>query len=140
MIADLSQQPWPDREAIHLEQYLDTWREHHGYSMTSIIHARGCPYTCTWCSHSVFGNTHRRRSPDDAADELLWIYERYQPDRIWYADDVFTINYRWLFAYAEALKERGLKIPFECISRADRLNQEVIDTLADMGWLALVEW
>jgi anaerobic magnesium-protoporphyrin IX monomethyl ester cyclase len=133
MIADLSQQPWPDREAIHLEQYLDTWRAHHGYSMTSIIHARGCPYTCTWCSHSVFGNTHRRRSPDDAADELLWIYERYQPDRIWYADDVFTINYRWLFAYAEALKERGLKIPFECISRADRLNQEVIDTLADMG-------
>lgn len=133
MIADLSQQPWPDREAIDLERYLATWREHHGYGMTSVIHARGCPYTCTWCSHSVFGNTHRRRSPEDAADELLWLYERYQPDRIWYADDVFTINYRWLFAYADALKARGLRIPFECISRADRLDERVIATLADMG-------
>jgi radical SAM superfamily enzyme YgiQ (UPF0313 family) len=112
---------------------MHVWKTHHGHSSISVIQARGCPYTCTWCSHSVFGNTHRRRTPADAADELLWIKQRYNPDLIWYADDVFTINARWFFQYADELKQRGVRIPFECISRADRLNQEVIDMLAAMG-------
>jgi radical SAM superfamily enzyme YgiQ (UPF0313 family) len=132
-ITDLSAHPWPDREAIDIPAYMHVWKTHHGQSSVSVIHARGCPYTCTWCSHSVYGNTHRRRTPEDAADELLWIKERYNPDLIWYADDVFAINHRWLYRYAEALKARGVRIPFECISRADRLNEEVIKTLADMG-------
>jgi radical SAM superfamily enzyme YgiQ (UPF0313 family) len=112
---------------------MNIWKTHHGTSSVSVIQARGCPYTCHWCSHTVFGNTHRRRTPDDAADEVLWIKERYNPDLIWYADDVFTINQRWFFAYAEALKARGVRIPFECISRADRLNEDVVRTLAEMG-------
>lgn len=132
-IADLSAHPWPDREAIDIPRYMQVWKTHHGQSSVSVIHARGCPYTCKWCSHSVYGNTHRRRTPEDAADELLWIQERYHPDLIWYADDVFAINHRWFFQYAEALKRRGVRIPFECISRADRLNEDVVKTLAEMG-------
>lgn len=132
-IADLSANPWPDREAIDLPQYMKVWKDNHGQSSVSVIQARGCPYTCHWCSHSVYGNTHRRRTPADAADEVLWIKEHYNPDLIWYADDVFTINSRWFFQYAEELKKRGVRIPFECISRADRLNEEIVKTLADMG-------
>ncbi len=132
-IQDLSAHPWPDREAIDIPRYMETWKTHHGQSSVSVIHARGCPYTCTWCSHSVFGNTHRRRTPEDAADELLWIKETYNPDLVWYADDVFAINHRWFFKYADELDKRNVKIPFECISRADRLNEKVIAKLADMG-------
>jgi radical SAM superfamily enzyme YgiQ (UPF0313 family) len=132
-IPDLSANPWPDRETIDIPAYMRVWKEHHGKSSVSVIQARGCPYTCRWCSHSVYGNTHRRRTPEDAANEVLWIKEHYNPDQIWYADDVFTINYRWFFQYAEALKQRGVRIPFECISRADRLNEEVVKTLAEMG-------
>jgi radical SAM superfamily enzyme YgiQ (UPF0313 family) len=49
------------------------------------------------------------------------------------ADDVFTIHHGWLFQYAAELKRRGLKLPFECISRADRLSPQVAATLAEMG-------
>lgn len=136
-ITDLSAHPWPDREAIDLPAYMDVWKTHHGRSSVSVIHARGCPYTCTWCSHSVYGNTHRRRTPADAAAELLWIRDRYNPDLIWYADDVFTINHRWLFEYKAELEQRGVRIPFECISRADRLNEPVVAALADMGCFRL---
>ena len=51
----------------------------------------------------------------------------------WMADDVFTIHHGWLFQYAAELKRRGVKLPFECISRADRLNLRVVETLAEMG-------
>lgn len=132
-IQDLGAQPWPDREAIPLQRYLDTWKTHHGLSSVSLITARGCPYTCTWCSHTVFGHTHRRRTPEDVAEEVAWIEERYDPDQLWYADDVFTIANRWFLSYAEELEKRNVHLPFECISRADRLNEEVMDTLADMG-------
>jgi len=69
----------------------------------SLITARGCPYTCTWCSHAVYGYSHRRRSPENVADELEHIIEIYQPDMVWYADDVFTIHKGWFFRYAAEL-------------------------------------
>ena len=127
-IADLSKQPWPDRDAIPMQKYLDTWKTHHGTNSVSLITARGCPYTCTWCSHTVFGETHRRRSPQDVAAEVAWIVETYNPDQLWYADDVLTIHSRWFLEYAAELKQRNLKIPFECISRADRLNDKYVGT------------
>ena len=132
-IADLDAQPWPDREAVDVERYIKTWREHHGTGSVSLITARGCPYRCRWCSHEVFGKTHRRRKPAFVVDELEWLLARYQPDMAWLADDVFTIHHGWLFQYAGEMKRRKLKIPFACISRADRLNAQVIDTLAELG-------
>ncbi len=132
-ISHLAGQPWPDRAAIPMERYLNTWKTHHGISSVSLITARGCPYTCTWCSHSVFGETHRRRTPQNVAEEVAWLAETYNPDQLWYADDVFTINPRWFMQFAEELKQRRLRIPFECISRADRLNQKIVDALAEMG-------
>ncbi|MCW5848731.1 MAG: B12-binding domain-containing radical SAM protein [Anaerolineae bacterium] len=132
-IQRLDDLPFPDRAAIPFQQYLDTWQVHHGHSSASLITARGCPYTCKWCSHTVFGHTHRRRSPANVVQEVEALVEAYRPDRLWYADDVLTIHPRWFFAYAALLKARGLRLPFECISRADRLNERLVDTLAEMG-------
>jgi anaerobic magnesium-protoporphyrin IX monomethyl ester cyclase len=137
LLPDLDELPLPDREAIDLPRYMRVWKEHHGQSSISMLCSRGCPYTCTWCSHSVFGDTHRRRSASAAADELLWIKERYNPDLIWYVDDVFTIHHRWFFQYHEELKKRELRIPFECISRAERINEEVAKQLGEMGCFRL---
>ncbi|HEU5424122.1 MAG TPA: radical SAM protein, partial [Nitrolancea sp.] len=130
---NLDLQPFPDREAIDLDQYVRAWREHHGMGSVSLITARGCPYRCAWCSHAVYGYTHRRRTPENVADELELIIERYQPDMVWYADDVFTIHKGWFFRYADELRRRGIRIPFETISREDRLNEDIVRTLAEIG-------
>jgi radical SAM superfamily enzyme YgiQ (UPF0313 family) len=132
-IKDIDAQPWPARESVDMARYVEVWRTHHGMGSVSLITARGCPYHCRWCSHEVFGKTHRRRKPLSVADELEWLINRYQPQMAWMADDVFTIHHGWLFQYASELKRRGLKLPFECISRADRLNPQVVETLAEMG-------
>ena len=132
-ITDLDSLPYPDRDGIDINQYIQTWKDNHGMGSISLITARGCPYTCTWCSHAVFGYSHRRRSVENVADELELMIGKYHPDMVWYADDVFTINHRWLFEYASALKKRHIHIPFETISREDRLNKQVIQTLAEMG-------
>ena len=124
-VADIDSLPWPDREAIDHQLYLDAWKTHHGASSINLITARGCPYRCNWCSHAVYGFTHRRRSPVNVADELQWIVERYAPDQVWYADDVFTISHPWLAAYNAELRRRGIHRPFETITRADRLQTAI---------------
>lgn len=132
-IPDLDAQPWPDRERIDIEQYIETWRQHHGKGSVSVITARGCPYHCRWCSHSTYGKTHRRRSVENVADEVEWILGRYHPEMLWMADDVFTIHPGWIKNYAREMKRRGIRIPFECITRADRLDGETADALAELG-------
>ena len=133
LLTDLDAQPWPDRESIDIDQYLKTWRSHHGMGSISVITARGCPYRCNWCSHSVYGHTHRRRSPKGVVDEIAWAIERYRPEMLWIADDVFTIHHGWLTEYAAEMKRRGIRIPFECITRADRMNEKVAEQLAELA-------
>ena len=132
-IPNLDAQPWPAREAIDIQRYVRTWKDAHGQGSVSFITARGCPYKCRWCSHQVFGMSHRRRDPLLVVDEVEWLLQRYSPDMVWVADDVFTIHHGWIRSYAAEMKRRGLHIPFECISRADRLNEEMIDLLAELG-------
>jgi radical SAM superfamily enzyme YgiQ (UPF0313 family) len=133
LMPDLDRQAYPDREAIDLPRYLGAWRKHHGAGTVSLITARGCPYTCTWCSRSVFGETHRRRSVDNVADEVEAIVDRYHPERLWYADDVFAIHRTWTIAYAQELQRRRIRLPFECISRAERIDEDVAAALASLG-------
>ncbi len=133
LIDDLDSLPDPDRGSINLQQYVDTWRTHHGRGSVSLICSRGCPFTCTWCSRSVFGDTHRRRSPRRVVDEIEKLIAAYHPDQLWFADDVFTINHRWFYDFHSEMKQRGLKIPFECISRADRLNEDILAKMAELG-------
>ena len=132
-IADLDAQPWPARQAIDINRYVNTWRNAHGTGSVNFITARGCPYKCRWCSHQVYGQTHRRRNPLLVVDEVEWLLHQYTPDIVWVSDDVFTINHAWLRDYAGEMRRRGLRIPFECISRADRLNEEMLDLLAELG-------
>jgi anaerobic magnesium-protoporphyrin IX monomethyl ester cyclase len=133
LLPNLDDQPYPDRQAIDLPSYLNAWRERHGIGTVSLITARGCPYTCTWCSRSVFGETHRRRSVANVADEVEAIVDRYHPERLWYADDVFAIHRSWTIGYAKELDRRRIRLPFECISRAERIDDDVAAALASLG-------
>lgn len=133
LIPDLDAQPWPDRERIDIRRYIEVWRKSHGMGSLSLVTARGCPYHCRWCSHSTYGNSHRRRSARGVVDEVEGLLNRYQPDMLWIADDVFTIHHGWVLQYAREMKERSLRVPFECITRADRINPAISDLLAELG-------
>jgi radical SAM superfamily enzyme YgiQ (UPF0313 family) len=50
---------------------------------------------------------------------------------------VFTVHKRWLGEYAAELRARGLRVPFEAISREDRLDEEIVGLLAGMGCFRL---
>ncbi len=125
--------PFPDRQAIDLHRYLNTWEKYHGQRSISLITARGCAFTCKWCSHSVYGWTHRRRKPEKVVEEIQALIAQYRPTHLWYADDVFTVNKHWLIKFHHLMKAAGIRLPFECIARADKIDEDIVEILKDLG-------
>lgn len=132
-LKNLDELPLPNRTKVNLQLYFDAWKARHGTNAISINTMRGCPYSCKWCSRAVYGQSYRRRSAKHVVDEMEWIKKNYQVDTIWFVDDVFTVSHKWLKEFREELENRNLKFPYECITRADRMNEEVIDELKASG-------
>lgn len=130
---EVDELPLPNRKKIDLQLYFDAWKSRHGHSVVSINTMRGCPYDCKWCSRAVYGQSYRRRSPANVVSEMKWLKENYNFDMIWFVDDVFTVNYPWLREFAAELERQQLQIPYEVITRADRMNEQIIDVLKQTG-------
>jgi len=41
-------------------------------------------------------------------DEMEYLNINYSPDRIWFVDDVFTINHKWLREFREEVLKRQI--------------------------------
>jgi anaerobic magnesium-protoporphyrin IX monomethyl ester cyclase len=132
-LKNLDELPMPNRTKVNLQLYFDAWKAKHGTSAISINTMRGCPYSCKWCSRAVYGQSYRRRSAKHVVDEIEWIQNNYKVDSIWFVDDVFTVSHKWLNEFTQELGNRKLKIAYECITRADRMSEEVIDLLKESG-------
>ena len=130
---ELDELPLPNREAVNMQNYLDTWKTNHGKSSMTISTQRGCPYTCKWCSTAVYGQSYRRRPAVQVAVEMKMLKDQYNPDAIWFVDDVFTISHKWLTAFHEEVVRQNAQIRFECITRAERLNEEILRLLKEAG-------
>src|SRR4051794_14884729 len=133
LLRTLDELPVPNRDAVDLQPSLDAWRSRHGLGTLSVSTMRGCPYSCRWCSRAVYGDSYRRRSPRLVVDEIEALVARYHPDSLWFVDDVFTINHRWLEELTVELERRKLRVPYECITRADRLNERAVGLLERSG-------
>lgn len=136
-IKNIDDLPAPNRSGVNMQLYFDAWKNKHGESAISVSTMRGCPYTCKWCSRAVYGMSYRRRSAPAVADELELIQKNYVVDSIWFVDDVFTISYKWLREFTNEIKKRNLVVKYECITRADRLNEEMIILLKKSGCFRL---
>ncbi|MDP2306561.1 MAG: radical SAM protein [Pseudomonadota bacterium] len=124
---------WPHRERRDLDAYFGAWRARHGETAMSLTTSRGCPYHCTWCSKQVYGDTFRRRDPDAVIDELLYVKERFEPDQVWFVDDMFTINRAWVHRFCDRVVARGAVTPFYLIGRPETLDAPMVDALRRAG-------
>jgi anaerobic magnesium-protoporphyrin IX monomethyl ester cyclase len=132
-ITNLDTLPWPDRDVVVMEDYFKAWQTRHGERSVSLITARGCPFHCAWCSSEVFGHSHRQRSPGNVVDEMVMLRQKYNPDILWISDDVLTINRKWSLEFFQEVQRRGAVHPFECLSRVDLVDTEILTGLKQAG-------
>ena len=131
-IEDLDSLPFPSRETFDNEAYKSYYLKNFGYSTTSVMTSRGCPFHCDFCSRPVFGNKFRWRKAASVADEVETVKELgYQ--RVWFADDCFTLNRKRLLSICDELVRRRVPVGWECLSRVDTVDIAVAEKMKEAG-------
>jgi len=133
LVQDLDALPLPARDLVDWEPYRRAWRAKHGIFAMSIIATRGCPFNCAWCQKIVFGRSFRPRNPALVAEEMRHLKETYRPDFLRIVDDAMGIQKDWVKTWRDAVLARDAVIPFECLSRVDLLNTDVVRWLKEAG-------
>jgi radical SAM superfamily enzyme YgiQ (UPF0313 family) len=133
LIEPLDKLPFPDFRLVPVDEYFTVWKMFHGYTSLTLSTMRGCPFSCQWCSKAVFGRTCRRRDARKVVEEIIKLEMLFAPDRYWFVDDVFTMHESWLSEFHDQLNLNNLTIRYECITRADRMNDNIVRLLKDSG-------
>ncbi|MBI4670116.1 MAG: B12-binding domain-containing radical SAM protein [Chloroflexi bacterium] len=128
-IRDLDRLPFPAWDLVDIARYQKIWRERHGYYSMNMVTTRGCPYSCNWCAKPIYGQRYNVRSPENVAQELRWLREHFQPDHIWFADDIFGLKPGWLGRFADLVNAYDCATPFKCLLRADLVTPQIANAL-----------
>jgi len=125
--------PRAARELIDLEPYRQAWKTAHGYFSANVVASRGCPYRCNWCAKPISGNKFQIRPADDVASEIRELKELYGVQHLWFGDDVFALNHRWIAQFADAMQRERCVLPFKIQSRADLMTEQTVSALRSAG-------
>jgi anaerobic magnesium-protoporphyrin IX monomethyl ester cyclase len=91
--------------------------------------ARGCPFTCSFCSQWKFWRTYRSRDPVKFVDEIEVLVKEHQVGFFILADEEPTINRKKFIALCDAMIERKLDVQWG-------INTRVTDILRDEALLS----
>lgn len=131
-IEDLDRIPFPARELLPNTQYQVQGLRKYGFSISTVMSTRGCPYRCEFCSNVVFGGSYRERSALNVVDEIEHTLALGY-DRISFADDVFTLNHARVMAICDEIRRRGLHFGWECLGRVDSMDAQLAETMKSAG-------
>jgi anaerobic magnesium-protoporphyrin IX monomethyl ester cyclase len=134
VMRDLNALPLPAWDLVDIQSYRSVWLKHHGYFSLNVATTRGCPFKCNWCAKPIYGNRYNSRSPLHVVAELELLMSNYQPDHIWFCDDIFGLKPGWVSQFRNLVRDSGLRFRFKIQSRVDLLLEDnVVDALAGAG-------
>ncbi len=120
-------------DLVDMDRYRSVWLKAHGYFSLNMAASRGCSFRCTWCSKPIWGNQYLQRSPLEVAAEMAHLKRAFNPDHIWFADDIFGFRVDWVTQFAAATRAAGAQIPFNIQTRADLISERMALALRDAG-------
>jgi len=126
-VMNLDYIPLPDLDLVGFTQNKFRGAEPVGALPTMYIMAsRGCPFHCTFCNKSVWGQRTRFRKPELIIEEIKWLHDKYGVREIFFQDDTFNLNRKWAERIFNLIIDNGLnediiyKTPF-------RANEQLVD-------------
>lgn len=132
-IRDLDHLPFPAWDLVDIRNYEHVWRRAHGYFSMNLVTTRGCPFHCNWCAKPIYGQRYNVRSPENVVAEMKLLKEKFHPDHVEFADDIFGLKPGWIERFADLVREHDTQIPFKCLLRADLLKEDTVAALQRAG-------
>ncbi len=108
-------------------------------SSTGIITARGCNQNCIYCNCAVISKRNIFfHSIERVIEELTYISESKLPiESLPINDDSFTIIPTRTKSICERIIENNIKIPLTCVTRCDKVTEELLDLMKQAGFVSL---
>ena len=132
-IQDLDSLPFPAHHLMPLEKL-----EHNGKLLVPLVSSRGCVYWCDFCSTvRMFGRGYRMRSAKSVVDEMQFVHDKYGVDQVTFYDDAFSVDRNRVVQICEELHKRNLKLIWDCGTRVDMVDRELMKTMRDAGCVAV---
>lgn len=130
---ELDALPLPAWHLADIGRYREAWLAAHGYFSLNLASSRGCPYRCNWCAKPIHGSRYHAHSPRRVAREMLELKNRFHPDHIWFADDIFALSPRWTHEFAREVDCARAWTPFKMQSRCDLMTRDTVAALRRVG-------
>lgn len=130
--ARLDSLPFPARGLLPNQNYIQFGKGQYGYSITTVMSTRGCPYECEFCSNVIFGGSYRERTASNVVDEIEEALALGY-DRISFADDVFTLHQKRVLEICAEIKQRNLHFFWECLARVDSVDESTYAEMFQAG-------
>jgi radical SAM superfamily enzyme YgiQ (UPF0313 family) len=130
---DIDSLPFPRRDREIYKPYMEAWRRIHGYTSMPVFASRGCPFDCHFCFRPVFGRQYRVREPEDVLAEIEMCASEFGTTHFRFVDDIFVVRKKWVKQFSQLVQERGLRLEFDILSRADLIDDNVAVDLKAMG-------
>lgn len=126
-IKHLDSLPFPAKDLL-----INRWSPR---NMGGIMASRGCPYSCKFCFSTLvmWKKTYRTRSPKNVVDEIEYTIKKYGTGKIYFLDDLFTLNKRWVVKICRLIRERKLRVPWTCLTRADLISNILLKEMKLAG-------
>ena len=107
-----------------------------------VLTGRGCTHDCQYCCFAALGRKRLRlHSIDRVLAELEWIAAHQKRTGEHYIvpihDDAFTLLPQRAKSLCRALTERRLGLALSCITRADAIDEELLQLMREAGFLSL---
>jgi radical SAM superfamily enzyme YgiQ (UPF0313 family) len=101
-----------------------------------VLASRSCPEFCTYCPHRI-QSTYRSRSVANILDELSYLEDTRGPLHLVFRDPLFSQERERVLALCEGIRSRELSHTFECETRLDRLDAELLSAMYRAGLRAM---
>lgn len=106
---------------------------------------KGCPYSCTYCANNDMKNIYpnqnkyvRYRSPENIINEIMECKKNYEFKYVYFYDDIFAFDYKWLEKFGELYRASFRDMPFHCLLRPEiATNEKCLKLLHDAGCNAI---
>jgi len=97
-----------------------------------ILSSRSCPEFCTYCPHRITA-PYRARSAENVVAEIEEICARHPRPYLIFRDPLFSEERERSTGIAEGILRKNLKVRFECETRLDDLDKNLLDLLHRAG-------
>jgi anaerobic magnesium-protoporphyrin IX monomethyl ester cyclase len=132
-IENLDALPFPAHHLLPLESL-----KHNGKIIFPLVSSRGCVYWCDFCSTvRMFGRGYRMRSAKNVVDEMQLVHDKYGVDQVTFYDDAFSVDRNRVVEICRELRNRNLKLKWDCGTRVDMVDRELLETMHDAGCFAV---